>query len=69
MKSDSWTLSQRNMPTNKTKNSASYSSKTETTEEKIVHLCSFFASEACGKILKSPELKKADFLATSCAAR
>ena len=57
------------MPTNKTKNIASYSSKTKTAEEKIVHLCSLFVSEACGKILNSPKLTKADFLATSYAPR
>ena len=46
---------------NKTKNTASYSSKTKTAEEKIVHLWPFFVLEACGKILKSPILTKAIF--------
>ena len=65
----SCTLSQRNMPANKTKNTARYSSKTKTAEEKIVNLCSFLVSEACGKILNSPKTEKSRFFSFQLCAQ
>ena len=54
MKSNSWTLSQHNMPTNKTKNASSYLSETKTAEEKIVHFLFFLLIRSLWQDFKEP---------------